>query len=336
MYKYTYVVCGGTFDQLHAGHKAFLSAQLALSKNVLVGVTSDRYITAQKAQKGVASFPHRVAALKAFLAHENASDRVTIEPIDTSSIPTKWDTYPIEAIFVTEDTRVGAQSINRQREEKGQLPLPIVIVPHILGNDGKTITSSRIRMGEMDKEGAMYLNPSWLRHSLVLPIELRQQLQKPFGQVFKNIEEWLEGKNIAAKTVVSIGDEVSEHLFQRQFGQKVAVVDLFVQRQKKYVVLSDHALRGDEHVLSVKNPSGSITSALFIAAQESLFTEGNYILSIEGEEDLAVLPFVLLAPLNFYIVYGQPHEGIVVISVTEEVKKQAQKMVEKFTILASK
>jgi uncharacterized protein (UPF0218 family) len=60
------------------------------------------------------------------------------------------------------------------------------------------------------------------------------------------------------------------------------------------------------------------------------------VINITGEEDLAVLPFVLVAPLNFQILYGQPNEGIVAIFITNDIKKRAMNLLEKFTILALK
>ncbi|HZJ18601.1 MAG TPA: DUF359 domain-containing protein, partial [Patescibacteria group bacterium] len=51
---------------------------------------------------------------------------------------------------------------------------------------------------------------------------------------------------------------------------------------------------------------------------------------IKGEDDLAVLPLILCAPLNFYIYYGQPDKGVVEILVTEDVKEKAYKLASRF------
>ncbi len=42
--KYQLIVCGGTFDLLHKGHKKFLQEILNLSDQVLLGITSNKYI----------------------------------------------------------------------------------------------------------------------------------------------------------------------------------------------------------------------------------------------------------------------------------------------------
>ena len=336
MYKYKYTVSGGTFDQLHAGHKAFLRSQLGLSEKLLIGVTSDAYIQQNKKEQKIASYASRIEQLNTFFIDEQVLDRVMVKSIDDSLVPHSWQKYPIEAIIVTKETELGAKQINKTRKHQGLTPLEIVVVPHTIAEDGEIITASRIRKGEIDREGNSYIDPLWLHNTLVLPGFVRKQLQKPFGSLWQTIEDWLKQNNTLAERVISIGDEVTESLLQKKFEQKVAVVDLFVQRKKKYATVADHTIEGDEHILSIENPSGCITPELFKAAKTSIFSQGKYVVYINGEEDLAVLPFVLVAPLGFQIVYGQPGKGIVAVLVTHEFKKRAQELVEKFTILASK
>jgi uncharacterized protein (UPF0218 family) len=54
------------------------------------------------------------------------------------------------------------------------------------------------------------------------------------------------------------------------------------------------------------------------------------ILKIIGEEDLAVLPLILAAPLDTIIYYGQPNKGLVKILVSEENKERAYNILLKF------
>jgi uncharacterized protein (UPF0218 family) len=39
---------------------------------------------------------------------------------------------------------------------------------------------------------------------------------------------------------------------------------------------------------------------------------------VKGEEDLLVLPLLAEMPIGSVIAYGQPHEGLVVVTVSEE------------------
>lgn len=334
MYRYKYVVSGGTFDHFHAGHKAFLQEQLSLSEKVLIGVTSDAYIQKNK-EKSIESFANRVESLKKFFLFEKATNRVEIQKIDTYAIPKIWEKYPIEAIVVTEDTKTGANRINAQREKNGESLFHIHTVAYIQAEDGKSITSSRIRNGEIDREGNLFIDPKWLNGMLLLPPSLREEVSQPFGIIFKTIDLVLQTMHIDPAFVVTVGDVVTEGFMHKTFGQKVAIVDLFVKRQKEYASLSDHTIYGDEVVISVKNPATNITAALFNATKKSIFEQGKYIILIDGEEDLAVLPFILTCPLGFCIIYGQPSEGVVVIIVTENTKKKAKELLNKFTFLGS-
>ena len=45
---------------------------------------------------------------------------------------------------------------------------------------------------------------------------------------------------------------------------------------------------------------------------------------VEGEEDLLTLIAVLYAPENSFVIYGQPHSGVVVVKVTGQKKRQVQ------------
>ncbi len=45
-----------------------------------------------------------------------------------------------------------------------------------------------------------------------------------------------------------------------------------------------------------------------------------------GEEDLAVMPAVVLAPLSSIVIYGQPSSGCVLIRVTREKKKEMREL----------
>jgi pantetheine-phosphate adenylyltransferase len=58
-----------------------------------------------------------------------------------------------DAIVVTSETVGTAKEINTKRKENGKRPLGIVILPHILADDGKPISSTRILRNEIDGDG---------------------------------------------------------------------------------------------------------------------------------------------------------------------------------------
>ncbi|MGB7994265.1 DUF359 domain-containing protein, partial [Methanoregula sp.] len=84
--------------------------------------------------------------------------------------------------------------------------------------------------------------------------------------------------------------------------------------------------------IHVKNPPGTITdeliNALTFAVENSPVT-----IMVEGEEDLAVIPLVIVAPLSSVVLYGQPHEGIVLRKIDEAAKTAAKELLGQFTVI---
>jgi pantetheine-phosphate adenylyltransferase len=333
MKKYNISVSGGSFDHFHKGHEAFIQSQLALSEKVLIGITSDTYIKDNKG-KGIEDFATRLTGLEEFLSSQGVSKRVEIARIDDEYIPLVWQEYPIDAIMVTPKTKDGATHINTQREKKGLPSLPVEVIPEIMAKDGKPLSSSRIRNGEIDREGNLFITPSWLSHTLFLPQQLRETASKPIGQLFATVEEWMKNCFVDEHSLISIGDVITKTLHEKHFRPKVIVFDLLVQRQPFFTEASQHTLEGYT-LLHIENKAGSITPQLWEAAIHSMQTNTFFALQVQGEEDLAVLPFVLSAPLGYVILYGQPHEGVVSITVTQEKKNEVKKILEKFTLSAS-
>ncbi|MDE2026432.1 MAG: pantetheine-phosphate adenylyltransferase [Patescibacteria group bacterium] len=326
---YNLVGCGGTFDKLHTGHKAFLRFVFSHGKNVLIGLTSEKYVSIYKNDLGISSFAIRQKALENFLLTEGFSGRYNITPIDTVFGPADDPQIFLDALITTEETRKGAEEINAKRDSMGLYKLPIITMPLVVKN-GNKISSSRIRAGEIDAEGNVY-SEEFAKELLLLPEGLRTKLQTPFGTLYVNTEQVFQ--NLSLSTAVVVGDETTTVFHAKHLFPKLAIVDFVVQRKKTYDSLIQEGFSGSEQHFSVSNPPGSITPALWETIKKAVINlkkGDSTVITVDGEEDLAVLPLVLVLPLGFTIYYGQPGKGIVQVTVNEDTKERAKGLLRQF------
>ena len=74
------------------------------------------------------------------------------------------------------------------------------------------------------------------------------------------------------------------------------------------------------------NARGSISSASWNTIHEAIAV-GNSIVVVEGEEDLLTLVAIAESPLGSLVVYGQPHQGVVLVRVSREKKKEIAQLI---------
>lgn len=144
--RYSKVAVGGTFDKFHDGHKKLLSTAFELGNQIEIGVTSDAF----GGLKGdIDSCEERMNNLKLFFKDKSNFRVVSLDdPFGTTIYEADFD-----AIVVSEETEPTAVKINEIRLSKGMNPLDIVVVSFVLAEDGNPISSTRIRRGEIDKNG---------------------------------------------------------------------------------------------------------------------------------------------------------------------------------------
>ncbi|MCD6590966.1 MAG: pantetheine-phosphate adenylyltransferase [Candidatus Aenigmarchaeota archaeon] len=156
-YKYEHVCFGGTFDiPLHKGHRALIRKAFEIGRFCYIGLTSDFYVFRMKlGLAGVHTFEERKRNLTKFLTQLKISKkRYKISMIDRFYGDELIDPHvKIDAIVVSEETLPQAKGINMIREDLGLKPLEIVMIPMVLADDKRSISSRRIRAGEIDKDG---------------------------------------------------------------------------------------------------------------------------------------------------------------------------------------
>jgi cytidyltransferase-like protein len=149
--KYKTVATGGTFDHLHRGHAALLSRSFEAGEAVVIGVTSDAFARKQ-GKSPDQKYDERVRSLEAFIHSTFPGRRYTIAKLDDYFGP-GIASPEVQAIVVSRETAPRVSIANALRKEKGYAPLDVVVVDYVLADDGKPISSTRIRKGELDKEG---------------------------------------------------------------------------------------------------------------------------------------------------------------------------------------
>ena len=118
--------------------------------------------------------------------------------------------------------------------------------------------------------------------------------------------------------MATVGDYVTSNILEAGIHPEIAVVDHRVMRRDVDPIEFNCA-----HV-SVSNPQGTITAESQEALYGALEHDNGFRLVADGEEDLLVLPLMVYLPEGSVIVYGQPREGMVVITLTEKNKAWAR------------
>lgn len=152
------VVLGGTFTQLHKGHKKLLRKAVSISSNIEIGLVADEATKGKMLSHMIEDFKKRKNILIKFLKKIKKKDlKVRIVPIHDPYGPSIHDPH-LTDIVVTEETLPRAVEINKIRKRKNLRPLHIHVVKMVEAKDGRYIRSSRIRCGEIDKEGNVLAN----------------------------------------------------------------------------------------------------------------------------------------------------------------------------------
>jgi pantetheine-phosphate adenylyltransferase len=146
--KYHKVAVGGTFDQFHQGHRILLEKAFQIGEKVIIGVTSDEF---GGAKGEIEPCNIRMSNLNTLI---KGKSNYLLARLEEPYGPTVED-ESIDALVVSQETEPIAQEINHIRREKGIKTLDIITINMVLAEDGKPISSTRIRKGEIDNKGTL-------------------------------------------------------------------------------------------------------------------------------------------------------------------------------------
>jgi uncharacterized protein (UPF0218 family) len=164
---------------------------------------------------------------------------------------------------------------------------------------------------------------------LRLPYDLRPTLKKPLGKLVKGtpkttvkkLKQILSIKKPAK--IASVGDYVTKNLLKDGLQPDIAIVDNRIMREKIPPIVFK---RTQKHV---KNKAGTISVEALRTLERAIMLKKKLAIIVEGEEDLLVLPLMVMMPLGSIIIYGQPKEGMVIIRLTEKKRRWAKCFMEK-------
>jgi pantetheine-phosphate adenylyltransferase len=151
--KLNLVATGGTFDYIHIGHIKLLSTAFEISDHVIIGLTSDRFVKRYKLTSNIKNnYLRRLFNLKKYISLNFKDANYTILKLEDEFGPV-ISSSQIQAIVVSEETLVKVKQINEIRISNCLEPLRVIVVEIAKSSDGKPISSTRIRNGEIDEKG---------------------------------------------------------------------------------------------------------------------------------------------------------------------------------------
>ena len=159
-----------------------------------------------------------------------------------------------------------------------------------------------------------------------LPDSLREQLKIPLGvllpesQVYKeNIQKFLSDDPF----VITVGDRTTEKMIDFNLIPSLQIIDGQEKRKKR-----EPPKMMDAVELNVDNPAAEITQQSIDLVKKAFDMKPPIRISVNGEEDLFVLPVCVYAPENSVVLYGQPNEGLVIVKITPQIRNKTQTLLD--------
>jgi len=176
---------------------------------------------------------------------------------------------------------------------------------------------------------------SFIFRDLKIPEDVKIELRRVYGELMKG--SWKEITNEVKKEikgrkdfVITVGDLTSYHFIGNGLLPDLIIIDGMERRKEfgKKIVFKHPRIK-------VKNPPGHITVDLWKGVEESIkkLGRGKRKIVVEGEEDLAVIPCVIHAPMGTNIFYGHFEQGLIWMKVNDKRKREIKGLLETIVFL---
>ena len=151
MESFDLVAMGGTFDVIHSGHMALLNKAFSISSKVIIGLSSDQLAT-KKGKNLANDYSKRLSLLKSVIEKSFPNSAYEISKLENDFGPAVIE-GSVKALVVSEETSNKGLLLNELRTERNLPSVKIVVVPMVLAEDGKSISTTRIKNSEIDDSG---------------------------------------------------------------------------------------------------------------------------------------------------------------------------------------
>lgn len=151
----------GTFDVIHKGHQALIDKTIELAEvyggQLIITLTLD--IMTSRKSHSVTPYSIRRQRLADYIEAQDFEGELHIIPLerevlDRDMIEELFDDEKV-TIIVSEESYPSALEVNKLFKSMGLESMTVVVVPMVLAEDGKRISSTRIRNEEITLEGGV-------------------------------------------------------------------------------------------------------------------------------------------------------------------------------------
>jgi hypothetical protein len=163
----------------------------------------------------------------------------------------------------------------------------------------------------------------------ILKSEMAYELKDTKHEIYADAPEFLKKSNYIA----TVGDICTIKIFEQIREPNLAIVDLKTKRNtllypKQLEIIKNIGI----HNIEVENPAGTISKSLWKAIESTFSKKTNTKIIVKGEEDLATLAVISMAPEGAKVIYGMPDRGMVVVDVNQQTKKRANNFLKRMLV----
>ncbi len=160
-----------------------------------------------------------------------------------------------------------------------------------------------------------------------LPNSIREQLKIPIGILLPEKDATKENilKHISKNSfVITVGDRTTEKMIDFGLIPSLQIIDSQEKRVKREMPMG--GIVSTE--LICDNPAAEITEQSIDVIKKAFLAKPPVRITVNGEEDLLVIPVCIWAPENSVVMYGQPNEGLVIVQITPEIRNKTQRFLD--------